>query len=63
MAGQILNVTKTFQKLTISSRCKLVGTIINPFKEHELQVLNSSSTRNTNFFNKRKYQCINSKPT
>ncbi|CAH1110814.1 unnamed protein product [Psylliodes chrysocephalus] len=52
MAGQILNVTKTFQKLTISSRCKLVGTIINPFKEHELQVLNSSSTRNTNFFNK-----------
>ncbi|XP_072390487.1 small ribosomal subunit protein uS5m [Diabrotica undecimpunctata] len=52
MAGQLANVAKTFQKLTIASRCRIVATIINPVKEHEPQILSQTSTRNTNFFNK-----------
>ncbi|CAG9860384.1 unnamed protein product [Phyllotreta striolata] len=52
MAGQMLNVSKTFQKLCISSRCKLVATIVNPFKECDAQIITSNSTRNANFFSK-----------
>ncbi|CAH1117207.1 unnamed protein product [Phaedon cochleariae] len=54
MAVQLLNITKTFQKLTVSARCNLVPIIVNPLKEelYNNNVITYSSTRNTNFFNK-----------
>ncbi|XP_023019389.2 mitochondrial ribosomal protein S5 [Leptinotarsa decemlineata] len=54
MAVQLLNITKTFQKLTVSARCNLAPTIVNPLREElfQKQILVCSSTRNANFFNK-----------
>ncbi|KAG5891649.1 hypothetical protein JTB14_020067 [Gonioctena quinquepunctata] len=54
MAVQLLNVTKTFQKLTVSARCNLKQTLVNPLREelYQTDILCRNSTRNTNFFNK-----------
>ncbi|XP_057657034.1 28S ribosomal protein S5, mitochondrial [Diorhabda carinulata] len=52
MAGQLANVTRTFQKLTLAFRCRVAAVIINPNNENDVHILTQTSTRNTNFFNK-----------
>ncbi|CAH1961515.1 unnamed protein product [Acanthoscelides obtectus] len=52
--AQLLNITKTLQKLTVSSRCRLVPVLVKPFEEDlpRTSIISTTATRNTNFFNK-----------
>lgn len=55
--NQLLNVTKTLQKLTVSSRCRLTPVLLKADTEKlpANEVLFANPTRNANFFNKCKY--------
>lgn len=54
MASYLTNITKTFQKLTLSSKLKLPHALIKDFDEvlPKTNVLIYNSSRNTNYFNK-----------
>nr|CAH7748380.1 unnamed protein product [Callosobruchus chinensis] len=52
--AQLLNITKTFQKLSISSRCRLAPVLVKQFEDdsQRTSIITTNATRNTNFFNK-----------
>ncbi|XP_017776569.1 PREDICTED: 28S ribosomal protein S5, mitochondrial [Nicrophorus vespilloides] len=52
MAVQLLNVTKTLQKLSLNVKNKLATPIVNVDAESTKTVLFGNASRNTNFFNK-----------
>lgn len=55
MASYLTNITKTFQKLTLTSRLRVPPVLIKELDEdlQKTNILIYNVSRNTNFFNKR----------